>query len=74
VPAGLPPGIVLAAAYWFEECLKRSCTIFQFPPGSNLHGVGKLSEGSVCLTLAKPQTKAPRVTWGVTPLNSNSRL
>jgi len=74
VPAGLPLGIVLAAAYWFEECLKRSCTIFQFPLGSNLHGVGKLGEGSVCLILAKPQTKAPRVTWGVTSLNSNSRL
>jgi|GEM_PF-5710189 hypothetical protein len=58
--ASLPLGMVLTTAYWFEECLKRNCTIFQFPLGSNLRGVGKLGEGSVCLILAKPQTKAPR--------------
>jgi hypothetical protein len=61
--AGLPACIVLTTQRWFEECFKRRCTVFQFPPNRNLRGVNRLSSGSICLVLAKPRPGAPREEW-----------
>ncbi len=61
--ASLPAGIVLTTQQWFEECLKRGCTVFHFPPNRNPRGVNKLSSGSICLILAKPRPGAPREEW-----------
>jgi hypothetical protein len=61
--AGLPAGIVLTTQRWFEECFKRRCTVFHFPPNRNPRGVSRLSNGSICLVLAKPRPGAPREEW-----------
>jgi hypothetical protein len=61
--ASLPAGIVLTTQQWFEECLKRGCTVFQFPPNRNPRGVNRLGSGSTCLILAKPRPGAPREEW-----------
>jgi hypothetical protein len=61
--ASLPACIVLTTQQWFEECFKRRCTVFQFPPNSNPRGVNKLSNGSTCLILARPRPGAPREEW-----------
>jgi predicted transcriptional regulator len=37
---------------WFEKCLERSCTVFNFPPNRQPN-VRVLSPGSVCLVLVK---------------------
>ncbi len=58
--ASLPAGIVLTTQQWFEECLKRGCTVLYFRPNSRPRGVGKLSNGSICLILAKSRPGAPR--------------
>ncbi len=61
--ASLPACIVLTTQQWFEECLKRGCTVFQFPPNRSPRGVNKLSNGSICLILARPRPGAPREEW-----------
>ena len=61
--AGLPAGIVLTTQEWFEECFKRRCTVFHFPPNRSPRGVNKLSNGSICLILARPRPGAPREEW-----------
>jgi hypothetical protein len=61
--AGLPACIVLTTQQWFEECLKRGCTVFHFPPNRNPRGISRLSNGSVCLILARPRPGAPREEW-----------
>jgi hypothetical protein len=61
--ASLPAGIVLTTQQWFEECFKRRCTVFQFPPNRSPRGVNKLSSGSTCLILARPRPGAPREEW-----------
>jgi MoxR-like ATPase len=61
--AGLPACIALTTQHWFEECLKRGCTVFHFPPNSNPRGVNRLSSGSVCLILVRPRPRAPREEW-----------
>jgi hypothetical protein len=61
--ASLPAGIVLTTQQWFEECLRRGCTVLHFPPNSSPRGVNKLSNGSICLILAKPRPGAPREEW-----------
>jgi len=61
--AGLPAGIVLTTQEWFEECFKRRCTVFHFPPNRSPRGVNKLSNGSICLILARPRLGAPREEW-----------
>jgi len=63
MPASLPAGIALTTQQWFEECLKRGCTVFYFPPNSNPRGVNRLSSGSICLILARPRPGAPREEW-----------
>jgi hypothetical protein len=61
--ASLPAGIALTTQQWFEECLKRGCTVFHFPPNSNPRGISRLSNGSVCLILARPRPRTPREEW-----------
>jgi len=61
--AGLPACIVLTTQRWFEECFKRRCTVFHFSPNRNPRGVDRLSNGSVCLILARPRPGAPREEW-----------
>jgi hypothetical protein len=61
--AGLPACIVLTTQQWFEECFKRRCTVFHFSPNRNPRGVDRLSNGSVCLILARPRPRAPREEW-----------
>jgi hypothetical protein len=61
--ASLPAGIVLTTQQWFEECFKRRCTVFHFPPNRSPRGVNKLSNGSICLILARPRSGAPREEW-----------
>jgi hypothetical protein len=61
--ASLPAGIVLTTQQWFEECLKRGCTVLHFPPNSSPRGINKLNNGSTCLILAKPRPGAPREEW-----------
>jgi len=57
-----PAGIILTSFKWFEECLRRKCTVFHFPPNRNPN-VKKLSPGSVCLILTMPYPRAPRSEW-----------
>jgi len=61
--AGLPACIVLTTQRWFEECFKRRCTVFHFPPNRNPRGISRLSSGSTCLILARPRPRAPREEW-----------
>jgi predicted transcriptional regulator len=61
--ASLPACIVLTTQEWFEECLRRGCTVFHFLPNRNPRGVGRLSSGSTCLILAKSRPGAPREEW-----------
>jgi len=61
--ASLPACIVLTTQEWFEECFKRKCTVFHFPPNRSPRGVNKLSNGSTCLVLARPRPGAPREEW-----------
>jgi hypothetical protein len=61
--ASLPACIVLTTQRWFEECLRRGCTVFHFPPNRNPRGASRLSNGSICLVLAKPRPGAPREEW-----------
>ncbi|NHW22706.1 MAG: hypothetical protein HA489_00385 [Archaeoglobales archaeon] len=56
-----PACIILTSFKWFEECLRRKCTVFHFPPNRNPN-VKKLSPGSVCLILAR-LPKTPRSEW-----------
>jgi len=62
MPENLPAGIVLTTLRWFEECLKRGCKVFHFPPNRRPN-VGGLRRGSICLVLAKPHSEAPRREW-----------
>jgi hypothetical protein len=57
-----PAGIILTSFKWFEECLRRKCTVFHFPPNRNPN-VKKLSPGSICLILSMPYPRAPRSEW-----------
>jgi hypothetical protein len=57
-----PAGIILTSFKWFEECLRRKCTVFHFPPNRNPN-VKKLSLGSICLILSMPYPRAPRSEW-----------
>jgi predicted RecB family endonuclease len=61
--ASLPACIVLTTQEWFDECFKRKCTVFHFPPNRSPRGVSRLSNGSICLILAKPRPGAPREEW-----------
>jgi len=61
--ASLPAGIALTTQQWFEECLRRGCTVLHFPPNGSPRGVNKLSNGSTCLILAKPRPGALREEW-----------
>ena len=48
--------IVVTVREWFEKCLERNCTVFNFPPtikDSSIKRVMKLSPGSICLVLIK---------------------
>jgi len=58
--AGLPACIVLTTHQWFEECLRRGCTVLYFPPNRSPRGVSRLSSGSICLILAKSRPGTPR--------------
>jgi hypothetical protein len=58
----LPACIVLTTFQWFEECLKRNCTIFQLRPNKKPN-IKTLPPGSICLILAKPHSGAPRSEW-----------
>jgi len=62
MPEDSPAGIVLTTLRWFEECLRRGCKVFHFPPNRRPNVKG-LRPGSVCLVLAKPHSKAPRREW-----------
>jgi len=42
--------IVVTVGEWFERCLERSCTVFNFPPNRQPK-VRVLSPGSICLVL-----------------------
>ncbi|WP_434731288.1 hypothetical protein WLZ34_06830 [Thermogladius sp. KZ2Tp1] len=55
--------IVLTTREWFDKCLDARCEVFQFPPGSQPPGINNLTEGSVCLVLAKPSLGSPRSEW-----------
>jgi hypothetical protein len=57
-----PAGIILTSFKWFEECLRRKCTVFHFSPNRNPN-VKKLSPGSICLILSMPYPRAPRSEW-----------
>jgi hypothetical protein len=59
----LPVGIILTTPQWFEECLKRGCTVFDFPPGHRPCNVERLRPGNVCLVLVKPHFKTHRNEW-----------
>jgi hypothetical protein len=61
--ASLPACIALTTQQWLEECLKRRCTVFHFPPNRNPRGISRLSSGSTCLILARPRPGAPREEW-----------
>jgi hypothetical protein len=61
--ASLPAGIVLTTQEWFEECFKGRYTVFHFPPNRSPRGVSRLSNGSICLILARPRPGAPREEW-----------
>ena len=63
MPRNLPADIILTTPQWFEECLKRGCTVFDFPSGHRPRNVEKLRSGSICLVLVKPRPKAPRSEW-----------
>jgi hypothetical protein len=63
MPENLPAGIVLTSLQWFEECSRRGCAVFDFPPGRDPRSVKKLRPGSVCLILARPRPGAPRSEW-----------
>jgi hypothetical protein len=63
MPENLPAGIVLTSLQWFEECLRRGCTVFDFPPSRDPRNVKKLRPGSICLILARPRPGAPRSEW-----------
>jgi hypothetical protein len=64
VSSNPPACIVLTTLQWFEECLARGCTVFDFPPGHEPLNIRKLREGSVCLILAKPASgRVPRSEW-----------
>ena len=58
-----PACIVLTTPQWFEKCLEKGCTIFDFPPGREPAGIRKLVSGSICLVLVKPPIKTPRSEW-----------
>ena len=59
---GLPVGIVLTTPRWLEECLRRRCTVFHFPPNRKPN-VRDLRPGSICLVLVRPRPRAPRSEW-----------
>jgi hypothetical protein len=59
----LPAGIVLTNPQWFDECLRRGCTVFDFPPNRSPRNVDKLRPGSVCLVLVRPRPGTPRGEW-----------
>lgn len=44
--------IVVTVREWFEKCLERNCTVFNFPPNRQPK-VQVLSPGSICLVLVK---------------------
>jgi hypothetical protein len=59
----LSAAIVLTNPRWFNECLRRGCTVFDFPPNRSPRNVEKLRPGSVCLVLVRPQPGAPKSKW-----------
>jgi len=72
--ASLPAGIVLTTQQWFEECLKRGCTVLYFPPNRNPRGINKLNNGSICLILAKSRSGAPRMFLGELTVKNVKRV
>ena len=72
--ASLPAGIVLTTQQWFEECLRRGCTVLYFPPNRSPRGVNKLNNGSICLILAKSRSGAPRMFLGELTVKNVKRV
>jgi predicted transcriptional regulator len=72
--ASLPACIVLTTQQWFEECLRRGCTVLHFPPNRNPRGINKLNNGSICLILAKSRSGAPRMFLGELTVKNVKRV